>query len=51
MIQAMNGSFLYYARAVNPCMLPMINETIFQQARETEENNNKATMLLSYAHT
>ena len=25
-IQAINGTFLYYARAVDPCMLPAINE-------------------------
>ena len=50
-IQAINGTFLYYSRAVDPCMLPAINEISSQQAQPTTETNDKVTMLMDYAHT
>ena len=43
--------FLYYARAVDPCILPAINEISSQQAKPTKETNNKVKMLMDYAHT
>jgi hypothetical protein len=50
-IQAIVGSFLYYARAVDPTMLPALNEIGTQQASPTEATRNKANMLLDYACT
>jgi hypothetical protein len=50
-IQSINGTFLYYARAVDPCMLPAINEISTSQAQPTEETNAKAQMLMDYANT
>ena len=49
-IQAITSSFLYYARAVDPCMLPDINEISSQQAQTTEETNTKTKVLMKYAH-
>ena len=40
-IQSITGIFLYYAREVEPCMLPVINEISSQQAQPTEETNTK----------
>ena len=50
-IQATSDTFLYYARAVNPCMLPAINGILSQQARPTQDTNEKVTMLMDYVHT
>ena len=50
-IQSINGTFLYYARAVDPCMLPAINEISTQQAQPTSDTNAKVQMLMDYAHT
>ena len=50
-IQSINRTFLYYVRAVDPCMLPAINEISSQHANPTEETNAKAQMLMDYAHT
>ena len=50
-IQAINGSFLYYARVVDPCMLPFINKFSSQQARPTQETNDTAINLMDYAPT
>ena len=41
-IQSFNGTFLCYARAVDPCMLPAINKISSQQAHPTEATNAKA---------
>ena len=37
-----NGTFIYHARAIDPYMLPVINEISSQQAHPTHEANNKA---------
>ena len=37
-IQSINGTFLYYARKVDPSMIPAINKCVSQQ-----ENNNNMT--------
>jgi hypothetical protein len=50
-IQAIVGSLLYYARAVDPTMLPALNEIGTQQSAPTESTKIKADMLLDYACT
>ena len=50
-IQAINGTFLYYAMAVDPYILPAINGIPPKQAKHTQEKNDKPTMLMDYAHT
>jgi hypothetical protein len=50
-IQAIVGSLLYYARAVDPTMLPALNEIGTQQSAPTESTKAKANMLLDYAST
>ena len=50
-IQAINGTYLYYARGVDPCMLSAINEISSQQARPTQETNKKVSMLMDYSIT
>ena len=42
---------MYYARAVNPTMLPALNEISTQQAKPTEQAINKCNHLLDYAAT
>ena len=46
-----NGTFLYYARAVDPYMLLAIDDVSSQQVRSIEDTNNKAAMLMDYTHT
>ena len=48
-IQSMNGTFLYYARAVDPCMLPALNEISSQEAKSTQATNDKVSMFMDYA--
>ena len=43
-IHAINGTFLYYDRAVDSCMLPAINKISSQQAYRTQETNSTASM-------
>ena len=50
-IQSINGTFLYYARAVDPCILPACNEIGTQQSAPTEATNKAATMLMDYLST
>jgi hypothetical protein len=50
-IQAIVGSLLYYAHAVDPTMLPALNEICTQQSSPTESTKIKADMLLDYACT
>ena len=50
-IQAINGTYLYYAQAVDPCMLLATNKISDQQAQPTEEIINKITMLMDYFST
>ena len=50
-IQAIHAAFLYYSRVVVPYILPDINEISLQQAKPTQETNNKDTMLMDNAHT
>jgi hypothetical protein len=50
-IQAIVGTFLYYARAVDCTMLPALNQISTQQAKPTKMTNSDANMLLDFAAT
>ncbi len=47
-IQAIVGTILYYARAVDPSLLPVANEIASQQAAPTQAVLKAANRLLSY---
>ena len=48
-IQAIVGTLLYYARAVDPSLLPIANEIASQQANPTQKVLTAANRALSYA--
>ena len=50
-VQSIVGTFLYYARAVDPTILPAINDIASSQANPTQQTNEKLHMLLDYMHT
>ena len=50
-VQSCVGSMLYYARAVDPTMLPAINEISGSQASPTQKTMAACRMLLDYAST
>ena len=50
-IQSNNGTFLYYACDIDPCIIPAINEISTQQAQPTSATNTKAQILIENAHT
>jgi len=50
-IQAINGTFMYYGRACDPCILPALNEIASEQASPTTETIERTTMLMDYLHT
>jgi hypothetical protein len=50
-IQSINGTFLYYGRACDPCILPALNELASAQASPTTDTRAKAHMLMDYLHT
>jgi hypothetical protein len=50
-IQAISGTFLYYGRACDPCILPALNEIASEQASPTTGTINKTDMLMDYLHT
>jgi hypothetical protein len=50
-VQSIIGSILYYARAVDPTMLPALNGISSKQAKATEQTNKQCKMLLDYAAT
>ena len=50
-IQSICGSFLYYARAVDPTILPALNEIAVKQASPTLETTKKVNMLMDYLAT
>ncbi len=47
-LQAIIGTLLYYARAVDPTLLPIANELASQQANATRRILNAANRALSY---
>ena len=50
-IQSICGSFLYYARAIDPTILPALNEISVQQAAPTLDTTKKVSMLMDYLNT
>jgi hypothetical protein len=50
-IQAIVGTLLYYARAVDCTMLPALNQISTQQSKPTQQTNDDANMLLDFAAT
>ena len=50
-VQAVSGTFAFYARGVDPTMLPALNEISSQQAAPTVDTAKKCNMLMDYAHT
>ena len=50
-IQQVTGTFLYYARAVDPTMLVALNEIATEQSAPTEKTVEKTFFLLDYAAT
>jgi hypothetical protein len=50
-IHAINGTLLYYARAVDPTVFPALNEISSQQASPTTLTTTKCNQLLDYAAT
>ena len=50
-IQSICGSFLYYARAVDPTILPALNEIATQQSKPTSDTKKKTHMLMDYLCT
>ena len=50
-IQAIVGTFLYYARAIDCTMLPALNQISTKQSKPTQQTNEDADMLLDFAAT
>ena len=50
-VQSIVGSLLYYAQAIDPSILPALNEISTEQAVPTENTMKKCNMLLDYMHT
>jgi hypothetical protein len=50
-IQSISGTFLYYGRACDPCILPALNELASEQASPTTDTITKTDMLMDYLHT
>ena len=50
-VQQVVGTFLYYARAVEPAILVVLNTIPDQQSKSTQETAKKVVQLLNYAAT
>ena len=50
-VQSTTGSLLYYSRAVDPTILPALNEIATSQARPTENTRKKVQWLLDFVAT
>jgi hypothetical protein len=50
-IQSISGTFLYYGRACDPCILPALNELTSEQASPTTDTVTNADMFMDYLHT
>jgi hypothetical protein len=48
---SVNGTFIYYDRVCDPCILPTLKEIATEQASPTTENIAKDNMLMDYLHT
>ena len=51
LIQAISGTFIYYGRAVDPTILPALNEISMQQSAPTQNTKKKCNRLLDYLYT
>ena len=47
-MQSVFSSFLYYGRAIDNTIVPVLNEISLKQAAPTEHTNTKIQMLLDY---
>jgi hypothetical protein len=47
-IQSISGTFLYYGRACNPCILPALNKIATEQAAPTTDTIAKTDTLMDY---
>jgi hypothetical protein len=50
-VQSINGTFMYYRRAVDPCILVALNEIALEQAKATTDTQDKTSMIMDYLHT
>jgi hypothetical protein len=50
-VQQVNGTFMYYGRGVDPCILVALNEIASEQAKPTTDTRDKTDMLMDYLHT
>jgi hypothetical protein len=50
-VQSISGTFLYYGRGVDPCILPALNEIASEQASPTTLTTERTKMLMDYLHT
>ena len=50
-VQIILGTFLYYSRAIDPCILPVLNEIASKQSKPTTDTATKCDMLMDYLHT
>ena len=50
-MQSKVGTFLYYGRAVDPSILPALNEISMSQAKPTKHTEKQLEMLMDYLHT
>jgi len=50
-VQSIVGSLLYYGRAIDPSILPALNEISTEQTNPTENTMKKCKRLLDYMHT
>jgi hypothetical protein len=50
-VQAIHGTFMYYGRACDPCILPALNEIATEQPSPMTDTTTRTTMLVDYLHT
>ena len=50
-MQSISGTFLYYSRSADPCILPTLNDIASEQAKSTTDTSEKCDMLMDYLHT
>ena len=51
LVQSIVGAFLYYGRAIDPSILPALNEISTQQSKPTKKTLDKTKMLMDYMST
>ena len=50
-VQSITTTFLHYGCAVDPCILPALNEIASKQSKPTTNTTIKFDMLMDYLHT